>query len=356
MPPHKLQLAIVGLRHLHPRLYMPHLRACDDLQVVAALEKDASIRESFCREFGLKGYADLVSLFSDSKPTIAAIFLPHDECVEAALACAEKGIHVMVEKPVATSSDAVETLAAVVASHQVQFTTGYCWRMHPVAEECRRIIQTGILGTIVSGSGRCVAGRVDRYITGNAEWMLQRKHAGGGPLFNLGVHWIDLFRWLFTDEVVEVSGNNVKINKQYDIEDNSFAQLRFSRGAVVALDISYTVPQSYPHGRDLFISVRGTQGCLSWAPAFEGEKDILEICTDHPDFSGAPMRRIQFDLETVPGYAGIMGRKYILNFLRSVRQGTPPAITVRDAIAALRVVESVYVSAETGRVAPVRPI
>ena len=53
----------------------------------------------------------------------------------------------------------------------------------------------------------------------------------------LGVHWIDLFRWMLNDEVAEVSGRNVKINTRYDIEDNSFAHLRFQKGAMMALEL-----------------------------------------------------------------------------------------------------------------------
>ena len=56
------------------------------------------------------------------------------------------------------------------------------------------------------------AGRLGRYIDGNAAWMLQKARSGGGPIFNLGVHWIDLFRWLLDDEVVSVTGRNVKVD------------------------------------------------------------------------------------------------------------------------------------------------
>ena len=80
-------------------------------------------------------------------------------------------------------------------------------------------------------------------------------------MFNLGVHWIDLYRWLLADEVVEIIGKNVHVNEQYDIEDNSFALLTFSRGTVLALDISYTVPESYPFGRDLYLALRGARAC-----------------------------------------------------------------------------------------------
>jgi predicted dehydrogenase len=167
-------------------------------------------------------------------------------------------------------------------------------------------------------------------------------------MYNLGVHWIDLFRWMFQQEVVEVSGENVKVNTQYDIEDNSLAMLRFSGGAIAALNISYTMPDAFPHGRDLYISVRGTQGVISWAPAYEGEKDILFVCSDHPDFKGSP-KHLSFELPPVKGYSGVMGLEYVKDFADAVLTGRPPAVSGEDGVAALKVVEAVYRSAQEKR-------
>ncbi len=59
--------------------------------------------------------------------------------------------------------------------------------------------------------------------------------------------------------MVEVIGRNIKVNAEYDVEDNSFALLTFSRGAVGALDIRYTVPDAYSNGRDISLPLCGTQ-------------------------------------------------------------------------------------------------
>jgi predicted dehydrogenase len=211
-----------------------------------------------------------------------------------------------------------------------------------VARDFKQIIADGLLGRIVGAEGRCSAGRLQRYIDGHASWMLQKSRSGGGPMYNLGVHWIDLFRWMLGDEVVEVSGQNVKVNTQYDIEDNSFAHLRFSRGTVAALDISYTVPDAYPYGRDLYVSVRGTQGVVQWSPAYEGQKDALIICSDHPAFSGSPRVVREYELQPAPGYSGYMGVAYVKNFVDAILNQTPVTISGEDGVAALKVVEAIY--------------
>lgn len=344
-----LSVAVVGLGHLHPRSYMPLFEAEAATCVVAAVEADAALRDSFCADFGVRGYASVDALLAEETPDIAAVFLPHADCPEAAARLAAKGVHLMVEKPMAASAAGAERIVQAARDGGVKLTTGYCWRFHPVAHEFKRVVDSGALGRIVGAEGRCAAGRLHRYIDGNASWMLQRERSGGGPMYNLGVHWIDLFRWILGEEVVEVSGRNVKVNTEYDIEDNSFAHLLFSSGTIASLDISYTVPDSCPHGRDLYVAMRGTRGALMWAPAYEGEKDVLHVCSDAPVFSGAPRRTEEFELEPVAGYSGYMGQQYVREFVDVIATDGTPRVTGEDGVAALKVVEAVYRSASEKR-------
>jgi len=256
---------------------------------------------------------------------------------------------VMVEKPMAADSAGVRRMLAAAKKSGVLLSTPYVWRYHPVARQMKKFVDDGVLGRVVGCEGRCAAGRLQRYIDGNASWMLVKARSGGGPMYNLGVHWIDLYRWLLNDEVTEVMGKNVKINQEYDIEDNSFAILTFSRGAVVALDISYTVPDSYPYGRDLYLSLKGTGGVLSWSPSFEGVKETLFVCSDTGEFASAPRRHVEFELQSHPGYTGILGVHFLADLATAIAKKAAPAITGEDGLRALEVVEAIYQSAESGR-------
>jgi len=86
----------------------------------------------------------------------------------------------------------------------------------------------------------------------------------------------------------------------------------------------------------------GTRGVISWAPAYEGETDVLHLCSDDPSVAGAPVRRIEFQLEAVKGYSGYMGREYVRTFVDAIRRNEAPPIAGEDGVAALRVVEAVY--------------
>ena len=348
-----LSVGFIGLCHLHPKSYMPVFGAVPGMEVVAAAESNASVLESFARQFPIRTYSDWRLMLDQERLDLAVLFLPHCQCPVAAIACAERGVNVLAEKPMAASSDGLRCMIAAAAKAGVLLSSPYVWRYHPVARAMKQYVDDGALGRIVGCEGRCAAGRLHRYIDGNAGWMLSRSMSGGGPMYNLGVHWIDLYRWFLQDEVVEVIGKNVKINPEYDIEDNSFALLTFSRGTVLALDISYTVPDSFPYGRDLYLALRGTGGVLSWSPSFEGLKESLFVCSDDRRFAPATRRDIDFELEPQPGYAGPSTALFLADLAESIRTGKPPAITGEDGLRALEVVEAIYESAETGRA--VRP-
>lgn len=350
-----LSVGLFGLSHLHPRSYMPLCQAVEDLHVTAVSDNNHGMLEGFTRDFPVRGYADWREMLERESLDLALFFLPHVECPDAAVAAAERGVHLVVEKPMAADAEGVRRMIAAARKNNVVLSSPYLWRYHPVSRHMKKLIDEGALGRIVGCEGRCAAGRLNRYIEGNARWMLTRALSGGGPMYNLGVHWIDLYRWLLQDEVVEVLAKNVKINEDYDIEDNSFAILTFSRGTVVALDISYTVPDSYPAGRDLHLSLRGTGGVLAWSPSFEGVRESLFVCSDGGDYYSSPRRHVEFEMPSVPGYCGILGLHYLQDLAKTIRAHADPVISGTDGLRALEVVEAVYQSAETGRAVAVTP-
>jgi len=342
-------VGFIGLSHLHPRGYATLFQAIPGTSLVAAADSNPAVLEGFAQGLTVRGYADWRELLAKERLDLALIFLPHADCPDAAVACAARGVHVVVEKPMAASAEGARRIIAAVEKADVILSTPYVWRYHPVVQQMKKLIEEGITGRVVGCEGRCAAGRLSRYIEGHAGWMLEKARSGGGPMFNLGVHWIDLYRWLLADEVVEVMAKNVRVNQQHDIEDNSFALLTFSGGTVLALDISYTVPDSYPFGRDLYLALRGTAGVLSWSPSFEGVKERLFVCSDSGEYSQAAQQHIDFELPQQPGYGGIMGLRFLSDLLEAILMGKPPAITGQDGLKALEVAEAIHQSAESGR-------
>lgn len=347
--------AIIGLQHLHPHGYITLFQQCRDAKIVCAYDPDVRLVKAFCHEHVLQQYTDLDRMLAEQDLDLAVIFLPHSDSAEIAVKCARRNLHLMVEKPVSNTVEGVRQVAVAAAEHGVKLTTGYCWRYHPAVKAMKEIISEGLIGRLVSVEARLAAGRVDRYVAGNSAWMLEKEKSGGGPMYNLGVHWLDLISHVTGDSVSEVCAANLHSSDAYDIEDCSLVLMKFASGAAGTLTTSYIVPDSYPCGRDLYIGLRGTDGVLCYSPRYEGEQggaantDTLELYSSSPKMAGSANRKYTFQLDSVAGYSGNMGLAYVKGFLDAIRQDRFPDIRANDAMSVLQVVEAIYASAEQKR-------
>lgn len=348
-------VGIIGLHHLHPVDYLPHFQAIARTVVRGIAETDDAYRTRVCKQTGIQGHANIDDLLARSDIHLVAIFLPHDECPEAVEKAASAGKHILVEKPMASTSDGIRRMIAAAKKTGVTLSPPYCWRYHPASQQIKRLIDAGDIGDIIALEGRCAAGFPQRYLeNGISPWLLQKKSAGGGPMHNLGVHWIDLFRWFLKDEVASATGMLSHAQHELDVEDNSFALIRFKRGATAILDISYSVPPQYPAGRDLLINIRGTRGDITWSPAWGGNSDEIFLVSNHPEYADAPVRTLQIGSLSAPGYGGISGLAYLRETVEAIANNQPPGITGTDGLRAMEVVEAIYAAAASGHTTDVR--
>ncbi len=350
----EIRVGIIGLQHLHPPSYLPLFRETPGVRVVAASDGDEALRTRFCGEAGIEAHARWEDMVRRDDVDAVLVFLPHVDCRRAGIRAAEAGKHVVVEKPGAVDAEGLRWMIRAAAKNGVVFSLPYVWRYNVVAQEMKRLIDAGAVGEVVALEGRCAAGSPQRYSAANSAWMLEKAKSGGGPMHNLGVHWIDLFRWLLKDEVKSAMGEVSHKGHGIDIEDNAFAILTFEGGAVGTLDISYGVPATYPAGRDLYIGIRGTKGVLVWSPNWSeatsaSEENELMLCSEAPEYRDPPARRIRLTAPKVAGYGGAAGAAYLNDVFGAIRERRPPGITGTDGLRALEVVEAVYTSAETGR-------
>jgi predicted dehydrogenase len=133
------------------------------------------------------------------------------------------------------------------------------------------------------------------------------------------------------------------------IEDCAWALLEYPNGATGVLDISYSAPASFPQGRDLFISIRGTVGCVNWLPAWSGADNDVLLVTEHPSVGAAKVQHIQEATAKVAGYCGQMGLDYLGDWARAIRLGGPVGVPVGDGLRAAVVAEAVLRSAAERR-------
>ena len=198
------------------------------------------------------------------RPYAAVVANPTSLHVETALACAEAGCGLLIEKPLSHTTDGLDALERAVETHRLVAVVGFMFRFHPTLAQVRAWLADGAVGRVVLAEARW-----GEYLPG---WHPQedhragysaRKDLGGGPVHTLS-HPLDYLRWLLgaagEGDVARVQAATAqRAGLGIETEDVAAATLAFEGGALatVALDFAARPPR-----HDLYIA--GSEGSIRW--------------------------------------------------------------------------------------------
>ena len=245
-----------------------------------------------------------------------------------ARAAAAAGKHVLVEKPAAISVAEIDELAAVAAKTGALVRVGYNHRYHPALQKARELVDAGAVGPLMFIRARYGHGGRVGY---DREWRADPQLSGGGELIDQGVHLIDLAGW-FLGDFPTVEGHAATYFWHMPVDDNAFLSLRTAAGQTAWLQVSCS------EWKNLFsFEIYGRTGKLS-VDGLGGSYGVERLAYYRmlPEM-GPPETTVW---EYPRGDAS--WRLEMANFLQDIRSGRVPAPGLREAAAALRVVESVY--------------
>jgi len=144
------------------------------------------------------------------------------------------GKHVLVEKPAGISVAQIDELIALSAQKGVQVRVGYNHRCHPALLKARELLDGDALGPLLFIRGRYGHGGRVGY---DREWRADPNLSGGGELIDQGVHLIDLAGWFLGDFPI-VEGHVATYFWDMPVEDNAFLSLRTASGQTAWLHVS----------------------------------------------------------------------------------------------------------------------
>jgi UDP-N-acetyl-2-amino-2-deoxyglucuronate dehydrogenase len=248
-------VAIVGAGMWAPRLAAAAGRA--GLDVVTCFSRDEAGRGEFAEKLGAAPAATLEEAIGH--PDVGGVLLvtPNDVHEEQALACAERGRHVFVEKPIADSVDAGERMRRACADAGVTLMVGHAFRRLGAARRVKQLLDEGALG-------RIVLAEANMSLPGSFKpeaWRAHRARNPGGPIMQLGIHHVDtLSYWL--GPVRRATGRFAHVHAAADIDDVGVVTLEFESGALGSLTGSYVSPKT------LSLRLLGTDGVLDYRTDF----------------------------------------------------------------------------------------
>jgi predicted dehydrogenase len=229
---------LVGCGDISRKRVAPALRDLENCELVAVSRADAARAASFAEEFGARSWhADWRDLVRD--PSVEAVYVatPVHLHAEQAVAAAEAGKHVLCEKPMALSVAECERMNAAAASNGVLLGVAYYRRFYPAVERVKAILESGEIGVPVVVQMNAFE-RFDPAPESPRRWLLDRRHAGGGPMFDFGCHRVEVLINLLGD-VKAVRGLTSNVLFERGVEDTAGALLQFGRGTTGSITVTH---------------------------------------------------------------------------------------------------------------------
>ncbi|SIO12206.1 Gfo/Idh/MocA family protein [Vannielia litorea] len=262
----------IGMRHVEVASASP------DVTISAIVEPHAPRRA----ELAAQGLPMVASLAEVPEGTRAAIIAsPTNDHFATALACLERGWHVLVEKPITTTPGEARRLEAEAKARGLHLITGHHRRCHPYTQQARAAL--GTLGRLVGLSGHWSLRKHNTYY--DVEW---RRSPGAGPVMTNLCHEADLLAFLLgpITEVTALTSNTVR---GHVIEDTAALAFRFESGVLGSYFVSdagaspWSFEASSSENPDIagsgqdYLRFTGTEGALEfpsltrWGASAPGE-------------------------------------------------------------------------------------
>lgn len=220
-----LGLGVVGLGMAGAT--MVRAAACHDgVVLLAGADPHAGPREAFARDFNARAYPDAAALVEDAAVDVVYIATPHQFHAEHAVMAADRGKHVILEKPMALTLADCDRIVAAVERAGVHLIVGHTHAFDPAVREMRRLIASGELGAL----GMLASWNYTNYLYRPRRPEELDTNKGGGILFNQVPHQIDTVRLLGGGLVRSVRAQAGRLDAARPTEANCAAFLEFAAG------------------------------------------------------------------------------------------------------------------------------
>jgi predicted dehydrogenase len=274
------------------------------------------------------------------KPDAAIVCTPNNTHAIIAKDLLTAGVHVLVEKPIATTIQDGRDLIKVAQSSGKQLLVGHHRRFNPYIAATKKVLEDGIIGRPIAISGLWALFKPPSYFAAPTEW--RAKSDGGGVIMINLIHEVDILQFLF-GPVVKVHAERTTSIRGHEVEEGAAILVRFESGLVgtfVIVDISPsahnfesstgenpTIPQA---GKD-FYRVFGVDGTLS-----VGDMVLTRHDPNEPKSWTSKLQEVQIPIGNETPFD-----EQILNLVRVVRGKEAPRCTGDDGLSAVVVCECI---------------
>ncbi len=321
-----VRVGIVSFAHVHAPAYAAALQDLDEADLVGITDEEVDRGSEAAEHFGVRFFEDAASLFGEVDAVV--VCSENRNHVRDVIPALEGGVHVLCEKPIATTLEDAKAMIGASEDSGSQLRTAFPVRYLPPVVRAREIVRGGSLGRVLA-----VNGTNHGQIPGG--WFLDPKLAGGGAVMDHTVHLADVLRWMLDVEVKSVYAEVDSFFGATETDDAAILTLELEGGHIAdgtfaTIDPSWSRGDGYPTWGDVTLRISGTTGVLDVDPF------------------ARPLRTYNHEsLTPTWSYAGQdMNALMLADFLRGVAVGEPAGASGLDGLRTLEIVLAAYASGE----------
>lgn len=335
-----VRIGIIGLGHAGSRyaqlLMQQKIRgAC----LAAVCTRTASRLKSY--PGSIAAFTARDALLRSGTADAVIIATPHNDHVPTGIAALKAGLHVLVEKPIASRlSDARRLVAAHRNPRQV-FAVMFNLRTDPAYARIQRIVRGGSLGPVQRIGWTFTEWYRTQAYYDSSSWRGTWRGEGGGALINQAPHHLDLLQWIFGTPARVAAFCRWGKHHRIEVEDEVTAYMEYANGRTASL--VFSIGEAPGVNR---LEVVGDRGALILDGRTLRLLRTADSVSRHTRLSRSPDQKPAFRetiIDVPPGRE--LHRATIQNFVNAIRRGTPLVAPAREALASLELANAMLLSA-----------
>lgn len=334
-----IRIGLIGCGKITERLALPQLRGCAKAVVAALVDEDRSRAERLADQFEVDRsliWTDWTRMLREADLDAVGVCVPNDLHAEVAVAALNAKKHVLVEKPIARTLVEADAIVEAARANGRSVMVEQTQRFDPVHEVAYDVLRSDLLGRVTQLHGRIGHAGPEYWFGAEQSWFLDRQRSGGGALIDVGIHILDLLRWLSGKQVRRICCQAKTLQKRMTVEDTAHALIEFTDGAMGSFEVSwitrpYEVTTTFSGERGRLQTVSGSLNAVT-----------LHLGKGGAD-SGALLGECALQVPAKSRYGGAYPY-----FVDCLLRKTPPAVSGEEGRASLEVILAAYESVRIG--------
>jgi 1,5-anhydro-D-fructose reductase (1,5-anhydro-D-mannitol-forming) len=328
-----VRVAMLSFAHVHANGYASQVSENPDAEIVCIWDHDAERGKAAAERWKVPFCPDLEAVLSNPEVDGVVLNSETDRHTELILAAVAHGKHVFTEKALTVTTKDADKVVKAVRDAGIKFMISLPSRCASETLFMKRLIDDGILGEITLMRARIAhSAALDRWFHGGSAWFGDAKAAGGGALFDLGCHTVDVMRWFLGEPEAAVARVS-NFSGSYNIDDNCVMVVEFKNRAMGILDVSW-VHRAGPNLWEIY----GTEGCV--VRGMPGQSLV---------YTSRKVRPLEQEAWISPTELPKPLPSPMNQWIAAILRDEPMTITVEDGRNLTEMLEACYLAAREGR-------